>query len=279
MSSQLQRRQSTTDEVESPDEDFRPEQTGIGNAGMLELLGLSGASPEAQGGQQEGLLGLFGGGALTNDLGVPVSGPSGPAPGPGVPGGGIEPWWPKLPFPNGPTGLGGPAAGVGSGAGAGAGAAAAEQGAAQVVPRVALGLGVAGAVVAAGFVAGLAAPFIIGGMIDRAAEVDQETDPDLKSLPGGAPPQVVVGPDGDAGAPTQAPGTSTDKSNDPQPGGGTDPLDTAPKDKWYGYNDRQFQAWYHRCFKRPGDPDGDKDTIGEAYDQWVSEGKPTSDSC
>jgi len=31
-----------------------------------------------------------------------------------------------------------------------------------------------------------------------------------------------------------------------------DPFGYAPKDKWWGYNDRDFQDWYHKFWKQPG---------------------------
>ncbi len=59
----------------------------------------------------------------------------------------------------------------------------------------------------------------------------------------------------------------------------TDPQGLAPGDKWYGFNDREFQRWFHRCWKQPGNPDADKQEIAEAYAEWVSRGKPTGGKC
>jgi RHS repeat-associated protein len=57
----------------------------------------------------------------------------------------------------------------------------------------------------------------------------------------------------------------------------TDPLGNGPNDKWYGYNDRNFQDWYHRKYKDDGDPDATKDVLDDAYEEWVDAGKPTRD--
>jgi RHS repeat-associated protein len=58
-----------------------------------------------------------------------------------------------------------------------------------------------------------------------------------------------------------------------------DPDGLAPKDNWYGYNNRDFHKWFHRCWKEPGDPDADKAGIEEAYNEWVRRGKPTGGNC
>jgi RHS repeat-associated protein len=60
-----------------------------------------------------------------------------------------------------------------------------------------------------------------------------------------------------------------------------DPLGLMPKgkDKWWGHNNRDFQRWFHRCWKQQGDPDASKGDIQEAYDEWVSRGKPTGGNC
>ncbi len=50
-------------------------------------------------------------------------------------------------------------------------------------------------------------------------------------------------------------------------------------DKWYGFNDREFQRWFHRCWKQPGDPDADKDGIAEAFAEWDSRGRPGNGKC
>ncbi len=54
----------------------------------------------------------------------------------------------------------------------------------------------------------------------------------------------------------------------------SDPSGYAPGDKWYGYNDRDFQGWFHRYWKRPGDADATKEEIEEAYEEWRNQGSP-----
>jgi RHS repeat-associated protein len=59
-----------------------------------------------------------------------------------------------------------------------------------------------------------------------------------------------------------------------------DPFGWSPKgDKWYGHNDRDFQRWFHRCWKLPGEPDADKSGIEEAFREWVSRGRPRNGKC
>jgi RHS repeat-associated protein len=53
-----------------------------------------------------------------------------------------------------------------------------------------------------------------------------------------------------------------------------DPWGLAPKDKWYGYDNRIFQNWFHRCWKVDGDPDATQDEIAEAFDEWNRIGRP-----
>src|SRR6202043_3207238 len=56
-----------------------------------------------------------------------------------------------------------------------------------------------------------------------------------------------------------------------------DPFGLGPGDKWYGYNARDFQDWFHRNWNKPGDPDASKEDIQNAYDEWQREGKPKRD--
>lgn len=58
-----------------------------------------------------------------------------------------------------------------------------------------------------------------------------------------------------------------------------DPDGLAPSDNWYGYNNRDFHKWFHRCWKEKGDADADKAGIEEAYKEWVRRGKPTGGNC
>ncbi len=50
-------------------------------------------------------------------------------------------------------------------------------------------------------------------------------------------------------------------------------------DKWYGYKNKTFRDWFHRCYKQPGDPDASKETIEAAYAEWLERGSPTSNNC
>ena len=61
----------------------------------------------------------------------------------------------------------------------------------------------------------------------------------------------------------------------------TDPAGLLPKkkDKWYEYNNSDFQKWFHRCWKQAGDPDATKDEIQEAYAEWVRRGMPQNGKC
>jgi RHS repeat-associated protein len=56
-----------------------------------------------------------------------------------------------------------------------------------------------------------------------------------------------------------------------------DPYGYGPKDKWYGYNNRDFQDWFHRQWKQEGDPDATKEEMEDAYRQWEDEGRPSRD--
>lgn len=67
---------------------------------------------------------------------------------------------------------------------------------------------------------------------------------------------------------------------EPQIGGGTDPLGLAPKDKWFGYTNRNFQWWLHNCYKRPGDPDvASKAEMAEIYAEYLAAGSPPMGKC
>jgi len=49
------------------------------------------------------------------------------------------------------------------------------------------------------------------------------------------------------------------------------------RDKWYGYNDKEFQRWWHREGKADsgGNDIDNSEDAKNAYDDWVSSGKPT----
>jgi RHS repeat-associated protein len=52
----------------------------------------------------------------------------------------------------------------------------------------------------------------------------------------------------------------------------------APGDKWYGFNNRDFQDWFHRNWKQPGDPDAGPEDMADAFNEWKSQGSPQRDS-
>jgi hypothetical protein len=57
----------------------------------------------------------------------------------------------------------------------------------------------------------------------------------------------------------------------------TDPDGLHGKDKWYGYDDRNFQDWVHdekQKMKRPGAMNFTKPMLEDMYDQWTAEGCP-----
>ncbi len=58
-----------------------------------------------------------------------------------------------------------------------------------------------------------------------------------------------------------------------------DPQGLHKGDKWYGFNNREFQRWFHKCWKQAGNADADKEEIAEAYADWVSRGSPTGGKC
>jgi len=66
-------------------------------------------------------------------------------------------------------------------------------------------------------------------------------------------------------------------ANDPE--NSVDPDGLSKKDKWYGYNDRNFRWWLHNCWKEKGDPDATKEEIEEAYQEWINRGSPTRGNC
>ena len=63
------------------------------------------------------------------------------------------------------------------------------------------------------------------------------------------------------------------------PVGFVDPTGLQPKDKWYGYNDKNFRDWFHRCWEDPSAPDEDKAGIARAYSEWLRHGSPKGGKC
>jgi RHS repeat-associated protein len=46
------------------------------------------------------------------------------------------------------------------------------------------------------------------------------------------------------------------------------------QDKWYGFNNKQFHKWFHRCWKEEGDPDAEREEVERAYRRWIELGEP-----
>ncbi|MDH0863814.1 RHS repeat-associated core domain-containing protein [Mitsuaria sp. GD03876] len=44
--------------------------------------------------------------------------------------------------------------------------------------------------------------------------------------------------------------------------------------KWWEFNDRNFQRWFHQCIKQPGDQDATREELADAHAEWISYGKP-----
>ena len=63
---------------------------------------------------------------------------------------------------------------------------------------------------------------------------------------------------------------------DNNPVGEIDALGLFPKgkDKWWGYNDKNFRRWWHRCYWNGEPYDGTQEEIEAAYEIWISLGKP-----
>ena len=60
-----------------------------------------------------------------------------------------------------------------------------------------------------------------------------------------------------------------------------DPEGLAPKDRWYGYNDKDFRRWFHRCWEEGGEGRRNalKKEIEMAYAEWISRGSPKGGNC
>ncbi|WP_420714755.1 RHS repeat-associated core domain-containing protein [Roseateles sp. SL47] len=44
--------------------------------------------------------------------------------------------------------------------------------------------------------------------------------------------------------------------------------------QWWEFTDRNFQRWFHQCWKQPGDQDATRAELAEAYATWVEWGMP-----
>jgi RHS repeat-associated protein len=63
------------------------------------------------------------------------------------------------------------------------------------------------------------------------------------------------------------------------PGRWMDPRGEHKNDKWYGYDDRDFHKWFHRCWKQAGNADAEQEEIAEAYQEWINSGRPKNGKC
>ncbi|MCL7489395.1 MAG: RHS domain-containing protein [Desulfobulbaceae bacterium] len=58
-----------------------------------------------------------------------------------------------------------------------------------------------------------------------------------------------------------------------------DPEGLHKQEKWYGFNDKDFHKWFHRCWKEKGARDADYEELKEAYAEWERNGKPKGGKC
>jgi RHS repeat-associated protein len=60
-----------------------------------------------------------------------------------------------------------------------------------------------------------------------------------------------------------------------------DPEGLVPKDKWYGYRNKDFRRWFHRCWEEGGEgrQNASKQEIEIAYAEWLSRGSPKGGNC
>jgi RHS repeat-associated protein len=59
-----------------------------------------------------------------------------------------------------------------------------------------------------------------------------------------------------------------------------DPFGLSKTDRWFGFTNRDFQWWFHNCYKQAGDPDIDSwGDMADAYAQYVAAGSPPRGKC
>jgi RHS repeat-associated protein len=64
------------------------------------------------------------------------------------------------------------------------------------------------------------------------------------------------------------------------PIGFTDTFGLAKTDRWFGFNNRDFQWWFHNCYKQKGDPDvSSREDMAEAYAEYLAAGSPPRGKC
>jgi len=56
-----------------------------------------------------------------------------------------------------------------------------------------------------------------------------------------------------------------------------DPTGWTGRDRWYGFNERDFQNWVHRQMKDDGQADFTKDELEQLHDDWIAQGRPGGD--
>jgi RHS repeat-associated protein len=64
------------------------------------------------------------------------------------------------------------------------------------------------------------------------------------------------------------------------PIGFTDTFGLSKTDRWFGFNNRDFQWWFHNCYKQKGDPDvASKEDMADAYAEYLAAGSPPRGKC
>jgi len=60
----------------------------------------------------------------------------------------------------------------------------------------------------------------------------------------------------------------------------TDTYGLSKTDRWFGFNNRDFQWWFHNCYKQKGDPDvSSREDMAEAYAEYLAAGSPPRGKC
>jgi RHS repeat-associated protein len=67
---------------------------------------------------------------------------------------------------------------------------------------------------------------------------------------------------------------------DGNPIGFTDTYGLSKTDRWFGFNNRDFQWWFHNCYKQKGDPDvSSRAEMAEIYAEYLAAGSPPRGKC